>query len=529
VTPRWGSLDWIRRWLSEKSSRAQHDLDISEREALLQEIRLVRDLEANVTALRKVAGESADLVVRGFSLGETGGALAFFQAVVSDAALAALIHHLQSGATTSDYRPRLDWVKGRLVSTAAVFEATDLADILSRMASGEAAFLLQGSAKALMVGTRSLETRAIMEPTAETSLRGPREGFIESLAVNLSLIRRRVRTPNFWVEKLEIGKLTRTAVAVIYIKGLASEELLAEVRSRLKRIDTDTILESGQVEEFIVDAPLTIFPTVLRTERPDRVASAILDGRVGILIDGTPSVLVVPTEFIMLLQSPDDYYEAAPASSVLRAFRWLAALAATFLPGTYVAVVNFHQELLPTGLLLRIAITRAGVPFPVAFEVFFMESTFELLREAGVRLPRAIGPVVSTVGALILGEAAIRAGMVSPGAVIVVAATAIASLTVPVPSAGIAGRLARFSMIGLGAIMGLFGIQLGFILICIHVVSLRSFGYPYFAPLAPLIVEDLKDAVLRAYGWQLVRRPRLVGGREPMRRRPGQRPRVGHE
>lgn len=520
----------MRQWLRGKSPRAQTDLDISERENLLEQVSLVRDLDANVTALRKAAGESADLVLRRFSLGKTGGALAFFQAVVSDAALGDLLHHLQSGGTAmSDHRPGLDWVKGHLVSTAAVSEATDLPDILSRMASGEAAFLLQGSGEALMVSTRSLTTRAIMEPTAETSLRGPREGFIESLAVNLSLIRRRIRTPNFWVEKFEIGKLTRTAVAVIYIKGLASEELLSEVRSRLQRIDTDTILESGQLEEFIVDAPFTIFPTVLRTERPDRVASSILEGRVGILIDGTPSSLVVPTDLVMLLQSPDDYYEAAPASSILRTFRWLAALAATFLPGTYVAVVNYHQELLPTGLLLRIAITRAGVPFPVAFEVFFMESTFELLREAGVRLPRAIGPVVSTVGALILGEAAIRAGMVSPGAVIVVAATAISSLTAPVPSAGIAGRLARFLLIGLGATLGLFGIQFGFILLGIHLVSLRSFGYPYFAPLAPMIVADLKDAILRAFGWQLVRRPRLVGGREPVRRTPGQRPRVGRK
>jgi len=165
----------------------------------------------------------------------------------------------------------------------------------------------------------------------------------------------------------------------------------------------------------------------------------------------------------------------------------------------------------------------------VAFEVIFLEITFELLREDGVRLPRAIGPVVSTVGALILGEAAIRAGMVSPGAVIVVAATAIASLTAPVVSAGVAGRLARFGIIILGAVLGLFGVQIGFIFLSTHLVSLRSFGLPYFAPLAPMVIEDLKDAVVRAYTWQIIRRPRLLGGREPVRRRPGQRPRVERE
>ncbi|MEW6523711.1 MAG: spore germination protein [Bacillota bacterium] len=521
---------WIRQWLRSEPPRVQEDLDLGQREALLRKTRLAENLEANLETLQKAAGNSPDLKIRRFKIRKTSAALVFFEEMVSSSTLSELLHHLQVESMKADhYRPGLDWAKDRIIDNAEISEAALLDDILSRLALGDTAVIVNGCAVALMVDTKGWETRSIIEPTAETSLRGSREGFVESLRVNLSLVRRRVRTPNLWVEKYEIGHLTRTGVAIAFIKGLASEELLAEVRSRLQRIDTDAILESGQIEEFIGDAPFSLYPTVLRTERPDRVAAAILEGRVAILTDGTPFALVVPAEFIMFLQAPDDYYEIVPIGVFIRALRGLAGLVAAFLPGVYVAALNFHPELLPTSLLIRITATREGVPFPVAFEIFFIESVFELLREAGIRLPRAIGPAISIVGALVLGEAAIRAGVVSPGAVIVVALTAIASFAVPVFSVGIVGRLVRFAIIILGAVFGLFGVQFGLLLLSIHVVSLRSFGVPYFSPLGPLVVADLKDAAIRVFTWQMVRRPKLVGAREPVRQRPGQRPRVGRE
>ncbi|MEW6229663.1 MAG: spore germination protein, partial [Bacillota bacterium] len=391
------------------------------------------------------------------------------------------------------------------------------------------AIIFDGTPKALICATQGFETRTIDEPPAETVIRGPREGFVESIRTNISLIRRRIKSPNLWIEKFTLGHLTRTDVAMVYIKGLATEELVQEVRQRVSRIETDGILESGQVEEFIEDSPFAVFPLVFRTERVDRVVSQILEGKVAIITDGTPFVLVVPMTFPVLLQAPDDYYEKVPIGTFLRFLRFVAFGASVILPATYVAIITFHQELLPTELLLRISAAKEGVPFPVLFEVFMMELLFELLREAGIRLPRAIGPAVTIVGALVLGDAAIRAGLVSPPVVIIVALTAIASFTVPTFSFGIAARLMRFVFIVLGGMFGLFGVQFGVLVLVIFLSSLRSFGQPFLSPMAPMIIRDWKDLYVRMWHWGMRTRPLLTGSREPVRVPEGQMPRPGIE
>ncbi|MFW6006543.1 MAG: spore germination protein, partial [Halanaerobiales bacterium] len=403
-------------------------------------------------------------------------------------------------------------------------KTNQLIKILNNISLGTSVILIDGFAETILCETKGPETRSIEEPTNEISIRGPRDGFVENIYTNISLLRKRIRTPHLWLENFKIGDLTKTEIAIAYIKGLASEELIEEVRSRLQKIDIESVLESGYLQEFLKDEPYTLFPLIERTERPDKVISCLTEGRVAILTNNTPFVLVVPTKYNMLLQTPDDYYEDFHIGSLIRILRHLAFIISILLPGSYVAIVNFHPELLPVGLLLRIASSREGVPFPVIVESLLMESIFEILREAGIRLPQAIGPAISIVGALVLGEAAINAGLVSPPMVIIVALTAIASFTTPDYTLANTARILRYIFILLGGTLGLFGIQYGFLLTAIHICSLRSFGQPYFSPFAPLIWQDLKDSIIRLFLWQHTTRPKLVGGKEPEKQDNNQKP-----
>jgi len=352
---------------------------------------------------------------------------------------------------------------------------------------------------------------------------------VENLQVNTSLIRLRLPIPQLWIETMTLGRLSRTQIALLYLKGLARDKLIREVRSRLQQIDIDGVLGTGYIEDFIKDSPFSPFPIAFRTERPDKVTGALLEGRVAIMVGGSPFALIVPTELPMFMQAPDDYFEPLPIGAFIRLLRYAALIVSLILPGIYVGVVTFHPELLPTTLFLRIISYREGVPFPVVFEMLLLELIFELLREAGLRLPPAIGSAISIVGALILGDAAIRAGLVSPGVVIIVALTAIAGFTTPSYSLSIAFRLLRFTYTILGATFGLFGVQFALLLTIIHLCSLRTVGMPYLSPLAPLILSDLKDSIITFWWWGMRTRPKLIGGREPLRQPLGQKPVPGQD
>ncbi len=499
--------------------------DISELRKFTEKETLSKKLQDNIALIKEFQGNSFGLQVREFQMGPKNvqGAAVFIEGMISSSILDQVMHALLiESAKFADLPAKgsemLPFVRDKLIPAPEVGGVEGLNELFDKLLLGDTIFLFEGTDKALTVDTKGWLTREIKESDAETAIRGPREGFIESIHDNLALIRRRIRVPQLWVENFSIGSLTRTNVALVYIKGLAGEGILEEVRSRLHAIDTDKILESGDIEEFIEDAPFTVFPTILRTERPDRVVAGLLEGQVALVTNGSPFVLVLPATFFAMLHAPDDYFEKPPAGTFLRILRYLAIILSTFLPGVYVAIVNFHPEIFPTTLFLRIAATREGVPFPVVAELLIMESVFEVLREAGVRLPASIGPAISIVGALVLGDAAISAGIVSPPVVIVVALTAIASFATPNFALGIAGRLVRFVFIILGAIFGLFGIQFGILILIVHVCALRSFGVPYMSPSAPLIWKDMiKDHLLRTWNWSSTTRPKLIGFREPQR------------
>jgi spore germination protein KA len=376
--------------------------------------------------------------------------------------------------------------------------------------SGETVILVEGHPYGLAANTTGGNKRAVEEPTSQSVVRGPREGFTESISTNISLIRRRIKTPNLWLETMTIGEVTNTTVGIMYIKGIVNDKIVDEARLRLARIEIDGILESGNIEELIQDETFTPFPTLYNTERPDVVASGLLEGRFAVLVDGTPFVLLAPVLFVQFYQSAEDYYQRAEFATLIRILRYAGFFISLLAPSMYIAITTFHQELLPSSLLISLAAQREGIPFPAFIEALLMEVTFEILREAGVRLPKTVGQAVSIVGALVIGQAAVEAGLVSPAMVIIVAITAIANFIIPSFNMGISVRILRFILMFFAATFGLFGITVGLIGMVQHLCSLRSFGVPYMSPMAPFNLADQKDTIFRLPQWGLFSRPRFI-------------------
>lgn len=498
------------------------------------EISLSRSLASNLRQVRNILGDSPDIVVREFNIcvhPPLRAALVFVDGLAGKL----WVHeHIMKSLMLDAPRtgipeksppgPSLTEIKESLLTVADVKEEQDLQKMIHGVLSGDTALLADGFPAALVVSTRGWEARSISEPITEGAVRGPRDGFVETLQTNISLLRRRVKSPDLRFETMIAGRATRTDVAVAYIRGTVNEGVLAEVRRRLGRIDTDSILESGYIEEFIRDHPYTPFPLVEHSERPDKIAAALLEGRVAILVDGTPFVLMVPTVFLQLFQASEDYYITYHFATMIRWGRFMGFLFTLYLPSLYIAVTTIHHELLPTTLALALAGAREGVPYPALVEALLMEMTFEALREAGIRLPRPVGQAVSIVGALVIGDAAVRAGLVSPAMVIVVAFTGIASFSVPSYKLILTLRLLRFPMMTIAAVLGLPGVIMASVALLAHLVSLRSFGVPYLSPVAPYSRRDLKDTLIRAPWWAMRTRPESIGSPNPVRQDPGLRP-----
>ncbi|MBE3519387.1 MAG: spore germination protein [Firmicutes bacterium] len=479
--------------------------------------------------IRQAFGNSSDLVVRELHVGPGGKftvLMVYLDGLVDKAIISENMIERISDRADRCRTPgqAYDDLKNRIIAVSDVKETGNLYDFLNYVARGYCGLVMDDVPKALVADTRGWAQRNIEEPTTEATIRGAKEGFVETLRTNTALLRRRVKHPRLRIEEYDIGTISKTSVAVAYISGLADEKVVQEVRNRLGRINVDSIQESGQVEELIEDAPFSPFPTILRTERPDKVAGALFEGRIAILTDGTPFVLIVPVTLTMFLTTPEDYFERTFIGSALRAIRYLAFFTSLTLPSLYVAVTTFHQEMLPTPLVLNIASQREGVPFPAVVEALLMEVLFEILREAGVRLPKIVGPAVSIIGALVIGEAAMRAGLVSPIMVVVVATTGIASFATPVFSLAIGARLLRFIMLLLAGSLGFFGIVAGLFGLAIHLTSLRSFGVPFMEPIAPILVSEFKDLLARVPWWAMHTRPALVGHEDLVRQGRDQKP-----
>ncbi len=480
--------------------------------------------------LGELLGHSNDIIFRRFNLGfsSTQVIAVFAEGLVdvntqNESLFKPLMFYEQKEKNLDNARV-YESLKENYISVGEIAEFDDLFDASHSVLSGDTVLLMEGIKKVLTINTRSLPQRSIEEPKRETIVRGPQEAFTELLRTNIALLRRRLKHPDLVFETRRGGTYTYTEVAIVYLRGLASPKIVEEVRRRMERIiHTDHVLESGMVEELIEDSPYSPFPQIEHTERPDKAVAQLLEGRVIILIDGTPFTLIVPTLFWQFIQTADDYYERMMGSFV-RVLRLIAFFVALFLPSLYIALTTYHQEMIPFSILVSINVAREGVPFPAFVEALIMEGIFELLREAGIRIPAQIGQAVSIVGAIILGQAAIQAKLVSPAMVIIVAVTAISSFLIPAFNFAIALRILRFGVMILAATLGLFGILVAAMFLLTHLVSLRSFGIPYMAPLAPLNLRELKDVFLRLPKWVADQRPSILKPLDKIRQKSGLKP-----
>lgn len=397
-------------------------------------------------------------------------------------------------------------IEDKVLEVGGISKVKTFNEIVEKMSNGDVVLLYHSIDTGLSINLPGWKLRNIEEPQGEKVVSGPKEGFIESLNINIGLLRRRFRTDDLKAETMSIGKTSKTNVALVYLETAVNKEVLNKVKKRLKNIKLNIIIDSSHIGQLIEDRSLSPFPQLVTTERPDKVSIGLSQGRVAIMMEGSPHALLVPGLFIDFLHSVEDYYHRFYYSLAVRFLRYLMYGVALLLPALYIAITTYHQEMIPTSLLITITSSRTGVPFPALIEALAMETVFEALREAGLRLPKAIGPAVTIVGALIIGEAAVTAGIVSQPMVIVVALTGIASFTIPNYNAAISERLLRFPIMLLAASLGLFGILISILILIIHLASIESFGIPYLSPLAPLSAEDLPDLFRVPLPYQNARR-----------------------
>jgi len=392
-------------------------------------------------------------------------------------------------------------------------------DALDAILQGHGVLIFEGVQKMLLLPYAKYETRSIVEAPNETVLRGPREAFIEDIRVNISLLRRRIKSQHFKTEEYTLGRHSATRVVIAYLEGVCKESLIQELKRRMSYLDIDAIISSSQIEEVIADRPSSPFTQVQYTERPDVVSSSILEGRIAVLVDNTPIALLAPSTIFSKLQSSEDYYQNFIAATAIRHIRYLFLFISFLLPSFYIAVTTFHAEMIPYNLLISVASAREIVPFPALLEAFIMEVSFEALREASVRIPKSIGQTVSIIGALIIGTAAVQAGIVSAAMVIIVSVTGIASFIIPSFDLGLTFRLLRFPLMFLAGMFGIFGMACGMMLIYTHAINLDSFGVPYLSPMAPVNRESTKDVWLRVPWWKMNERPSFASPNNRNRQR----------
>lgn len=394
----------------------------------------------------------------------------------------------------------------KLLYHADIKAETNLANILNGILRGKTVLIVDGMSEVLLIDTFKTDKRSIAQPETEQVIRGPRDGFIESMQTNIALIRSRLPIPEFRVDSIEIGTLTKSNVSICYIDGITNEALVDDVKRRLSTIDIDRILDAGYIEQLIQDNPRSPFPQIKSTERPDVVVGNLVEGRVAILVDGSPFTLIAPATFNQFFHTSEDYNERFIMTSIIRFIRIIALLFSLIMPSLYVAIISYHPELIPTAFAVAVTSGRAGVPFPAVVEVFLMEAAMEILREATVRMPKQVGGALSIVGVLVVGQAAVEAGFVSPITVVVIALTSIGSFATPAYNMAIGFRMMRFPLLIITGIFGFYGLMLGLLFVFNHLLSLKSFGVPYMSPLAPLNYGGLKDSIFRApLNWLLDR------------------------
>ncbi|HPT89014.1 MAG TPA: spore germination protein [Bacilli bacterium] len=478
---------------------------------------LSNNLRDNIHNIQSIFGNSADIVIRNFTFGKDSsyeGALVFVDGLVDNIFISrSILSPLSDWKDTLESKDNLiEFIEKQILQNPEVKRLSTYDDAISDCLNGNTILFVNDCDTCLSISTKGFEKRAVTEPQSEAVVRGPREGYTENIRTNTSLIRRKIKSPSLRIENYVIGEKSKTNVALIYLEDVVNPDVLKKLRSRLKRIKVDAIFESGVLEEYIEDSSFSPFATIAYSEKPDVTAANILEGRIAIVVDGTPFVITVPMLFIESFQSAEDYYGRNLYTYLIRIVRYVAYLIAVFGPAFYISLVNYHQGLIPTTLLVTIINAREGTSFPIIIEIIIMLFAFEIMREAGIRLPRPMGQAISIVGALIMGEAAVNAGLVGAPVVIVVAITAVASFLIPNQSETI--PVLRIFVLILATFAGLFGLVIGLLAILIHLASLTSFGVPYFSG----FTRYNQDSIIRTQLKSMTKRPEGIAKNNIVRR-----------
>ncbi|HEY8421352.1 MAG TPA: spore germination protein [Thermoclostridium sp.] len=474
--------------------------------------KLTSSLEKNKQNIEKLFSNCDDFVKRDFMIMRNRKACIFYfdSMVSSDNISRFILDQLMELDIDLGFFKNAEKIKNKFLPVHDVKTAKESGELLKAVYDGDCIVLIDGIDEALIVNTRLSKGRSVGDPLIEVSAIGPQEGFVEDLHLNFALLRKRIKTSKYKIQFITKGRVSKNLIAIMYIEGIANDNFVKEIKSRIERIDTDGFIDSGHLRRFIVDNKLTPFPQEIVTERPDRCVNHLLEGRIVVMVDGSPFALIYPSVFIDLIKTADEAYMNYYMAVFLQFLRFVAFLISTFGSALYIALTVFNPGMIPTELLITIASSRAGVPFPAFLEALIMEFTFEIIREANIRIPKPIGPSISIVGGLVIGQSVVQAGIVSQAMIIVVALTAISAFAVPGYTTNPALRLIRFPFMIAASFLGMYGIISLLVVFIIHMASIRSVGVPYLSPIAPINFKDIQNLLLQGPPKDQIYRPSFL-------------------
>ena len=483
-----------------KKSMKSMDYKPPQDDAALEE-KLGVNLLDNIIKVRELCSGTSDLLVRQMEVCGIPVALLMCEGMFSLANTTELIIEPLTHLKLEKAKPEdlLSWMRHKTILSGDTSECYTYGELFRFIMSGFVVILLDGKNVGMALGLQGFQSRSISEPSSETNVRGSREGFVESLRVNMSMVRRRMKTPKLKLELSTVGEKSKTDICLVYRTDMVSSELLKEVKYKLSKVKLDVVLESGYVQPYLERKPLSIFSEVGVTERPDTICAKVSEGRIGILFDGTPFALVIPFLFTENFQSFDDYANRPYYATFIRWLKYVSFFLTILLPGFYVSIATFHPELFPNALLFNGAASEESTPFPIMMEALIIHFFYEVMREAGLRLPRPVGHAVSIVGALVIGDAAVTAGLIGAPMVMVVALTAISSFVVAPLYEPV--TILRFTFILLGGLLGMFGITLGLAVVMVNLCAINTMGIPITSPASPFDLYSMRDVLFR-WGWK---------------------------
>ena len=479
---------------------------------------LSSSLEKNKKNIEMLFKDCDDFIVRCFQINHKSNALVcYYDSLTSSDQINRYV--LEKLMLKSDKNITINNAKkilARFIPVYDVKNTKDTKELILSLYDGDCVVLIDGLSEAMIINVSETKGRLVTEPLVEVSSIGPQEGFVEDVQLNLTLLRKRVKTAKLKVERSVLGRVCKNHIMVAYIDGIVKKNLVDELKMRISHIDTDGFIDSGHLRRFLNENKFSPFPQEIMTERPDRCVNYLLEGRIVVFVDGSPFALIYPSVFIDILKTADEAYIDYYMATFLRVMRFAALGLSTLGSALYIALTVFNPGMIPTELLITIVSSRADIPFPAIFEALLMELTFELLREANTRVPKPIGPSISIVGGLVIGQSVVEAGIASQPMIIIVALTSISSFAVPGFTTGSKLRLLRFFFMFASSALGMYGIISLLLLLLVHMASLRSLGVPYLSPLAPLNIRDIYNNLMHAPATLQKYRPSFLEVQNPV-------------